>query len=59
MTSLINTVGKNITETIKGIISVNVLIIPRVMFVLDTNEISSGYCTHMFVNSRFALLKAL
>ena len=59
MTSLINTAGKNITENTKGIISVNVLIVSRVGFVLDTNEISSRYCTHVFVNSRFALLKAL
>ena len=60
MTSLIHTVGKNtcITGTIKGIISVNVLIIPRLVFVLDTNEISSRYCTHVLVNSRFAILEA-
>jgi len=59
MTSSINAAGKNITETVKGIISINVPIIPRVTFVLDTKEISSRHCTHVFVNSRFALLKAL
>jgi hypothetical protein len=44
----------NKTYHIKSIISVNLLIIPGVTFVLDTNEILSRYCTHVFVNLRFA-----